>query len=88
MEINVNDDIKIVEIWLTRAEREDAGLRERLKPLYQKYKAKKYMVAQFESGGQALEDITGALLVYNRKRSAQMEMEREKRQGTTICDTI
>ena len=48
------------------------------------YKAKKYMVAQFESGDQELEDITGALLVYNRKRSAQLEIEREKQQGIAM----
>ena len=84
MEINVNDDTKIVEIWLTKSEREDAGLRERLKPLYKEYKAKKYMVAQFESGDQELEDITGALLIYNRKRSAQLEIEREKQQGIAM----
>ena len=84
MEINVNDETKIVEIWLTKAEQEDAGLREQLKPLYQKYKAKKYMVAQFESGDQDLEDITGALLVYNRNRSAQLEVEREKQHGMAM----
>ena len=49
MEINVMDDEKLVTIWLTRAEQADAELRERLKPLYAKYKAKKYMVAQFHS---------------------------------------
>ena len=50
MEINVRDDSKLVEIWLTNAEKRNAELRENLKPLYQEYKAKNYLVAVFESG--------------------------------------
>ena len=78
MEINVRDSDKIVEVWLTREEKQDLNLRERLKPLYQEYKAKKFLVAVFESGEQNLEELTGSLLVYNRKRAVQLEMEREK----------
>lgn len=78
MEINVKDDIKIVEVWLTQEEKRNAALREQLKPLYQEYKEKKYLVAVFESGSQNLWEETGALLCYNRKRIAQMEVEREK----------
>lgn len=84
MKINVRDDIKVVEVWLTREEKRDAVLRERLKPLYQEYKAKKYLVAVFESGSRDLWEETSALLCYNRKRIAQMEVEREKRQGMTM----
>ena len=82
MEINVRDDDKILEVWLTRAEKQDINLRERLKPLYQEYRAKKYLAAVFESGDQNLEELTGSLLGYNRKRIVQLEMKREKRQGT------
>lgn len=81
MEINIRDEIKIAEIWLTREEKRDAALRERLKPFYRKYKREKYLVAVFESGGRDLWEGTGALLCYNRKRTAQMEVEREKRRG-------
>lgn len=81
MEINVRDSNKIVEVWLTQEEKQNANLRERLKPLYQEYKAKKYLVAVFESGERDLEELTGSLLGYNRKRTARLEMEREKRQG-------
>lgn len=84
MEINVKDDIKIVEVWLTREEKRNATLREQLKPLYQDYKKKKYLVAVFESGSQNLWEETGALLCYNRKRIAQMEMEREKQRGVAV----
>ena len=78
MEINVMDDEKLVTIWLTRAEQADAELRERLKPLYAKYKAKKYMVAQFHSGTEDLYEGTRDLLLYNRRRSAELAIKREK----------
>ena len=84
MEINVRDSSKIVEVWLTREEKQDINLREQLKPLYQEYKAKKFLVAVFESGEQDLEELTGSLLGYNRKRIAQLELEREKQQGMTM----
>ena len=84
MEINVRDGDQIVEVWLTREEKRDAKLRERLKVLYQEYRAKKFLVAVFESGEQNLEELTGSLLGYNRKRVVQLEMEREKRQGMAI----
>lgn len=80
----MRDSNKIVEVWLTREEKQDVNLRERLKPLYQEYKAKKFLVAVFESGEQNLEELTGSLLGYNRKRSVQIEMEREKQQGMTM----
>ena len=84
MEVNVRDSSKIVEVWLTREEKQDVNLRERLKPLYQEYKAKEFLVAVFESGEQNLEELTGSLLGYNRKRVVQLEMEREKRQGMAM----
>ena len=84
MEINVRDSSKIVEVWLTREEKRDAELQERLKPLYREYKAKKFLVAVFESGEQDLEELTGSLLGYNKKRIVQLEMEREKRQGMAM----
>ena len=84
MEINVRDSSKIVEVWLTREEKQNINLRERLKPLYQKYKAKEFLVAVFESGEQNLEELTGSLLRYNRKRVVQLEMERERQQGMAM----
>lgn len=84
MEINVWDDIKVVEIWLTREEKQNVTLREQLKPLYQKYKGKKYLVAVFESGSRDLWDETSALLCYNRKLIAQMEMNCEKQSGIAL----
>ncbi len=78
MEINVRDDRKIVEVWLTREEQGDRALREKLRPLYQQYRAKKYTVAVFLSGTQDLAEETGALLRYNRRRSAELEVKRKR----------
>ena len=45
MRMEVREQNKIVELWLTREEKEDAAFRESLKPLYQQYKAQNYLVA-------------------------------------------
>lgn len=74
MEIHVRDGSKLVEVWLTKTEKQDAELRERLEPLYQEYKAKSYLVAVFMSGEQDLAELTSGLLCDHRKRSAQREV--------------
>ncbi len=78
MEINVRDDRKIVEVWLTREEQGDQALKEKLRPLYQQYRAKNNTVAVFLSGTQDLAEETGALLRYNRRRSAELEVKRKR----------
>ena len=78
--MDVRDDKKIVEIWLTNAEKNDPVLREQLKDVYAEYKAKKYMVAVFESGKGNLYENTRDLLLYNRRRSAEREVQQEKKQ--------
>ena len=90
MEINVLDDEKLVTIWLTRAEQSDAALQEQLKSVYAKCKAKKYMVTLFHSGTEDLYECTRDLLLYNRRRSAELAIKREqqlmpsKQEGETI----
>lgn len=84
MEIHVRDGSRIVEVWLTRAEKQDAELQEKLKPMYREYKDKNYLVAVFQSGEQDLADVTSDLLCYNRKRIAQLEVEREKQSGMVM----
>ena len=78
MEVYVRDDMKLVTVWLTRAEQEDAAIREQLKALYADYKAKKYMVAQFHSGTEDLYHNTRDLLLFNRKRIEELAVQREK----------
>ena len=78
MEVYVKDDRKLVEIWLTNAEKQDRGLRESLKGIFDKYKRKKYLVAVFESGEKELYRETLELLSYNKRRCAELEVQREK----------
>ena len=85
MEINVRDDRKIVDIWLTNEEQQDQLLREKLKPLYQQYEAKKYKVAVFLSGNRNLAEETGALLRYNKKRTAELEVQRERKRRKSMA---
>ncbi len=79
MEMNVIDDKKLVEIWLTNAEKKDLALRESLKSVYAKYKKKNYLVAVFESGEKDLYQGTLDLLAYNKRRCAEIEVQREKK---------
>ncbi len=78
MEVKVDHNRKLVEFWLTSADQEDSHLREQLRQQYSIYKEKNYMVAQFHSGTESLYPLTRELLLYNRKRVAQMEVQREK----------
>ena len=84
MEIHVRDSSKLVEVWLTNSEKQDAELRERLKPLYREYKAKNYLVAVFLSGEQDLTELTGSLLCDHRRRSVQREVGLERQSGMVM----
>ncbi len=86
MEINIHDDKKMVEVWLTRAEKQDEALQQELKPLYAQYKKKKFMVAVFESGEQDLYQNTLALLSYNKRRIPELEMMREKQMRQAVAE--
>lgn len=78
MVLKEHADMKIVEIWLTQAEQEDDDLHQQLQKLYQNYSRRKFKIAQFHSGTGSLYDATRDLLLFNRKRIAQMENRREK----------
>ena len=86
MEMNVRDEKQLVEIWLTNAEKKDLALREGLKDIYDKYKKKKYLVAVFESGEKDLYQGTLDLLAYNKRRCAELEVQREKKQHTAAAE--
>ena len=84
MELNVRNESKIVEIWLTKAEKQDAQLQKELKLVYESFCEVGYTVATFLAGDQDLADTTSDLVCYNRKRIAQLEVEREKKQGLAM----
>ena len=66
LEINIDDDKRIVSVWLTKAEKADDNFRQSLKPFYQKYHNRKYKVAVYLSGEGDLLESTKALLLHNR----------------------
>ena len=78
MEVRVHDDMKLVEIWLTRQEQADDVIREQLQRMYQDYKSRKYMVAQFHSGSADLYAFTHDLLIFNRRRIEELAIQLEK----------
>ena len=84
MELTVKDEQKLVEIWLTNAEKADPVLRAGLQGIYDTYQKKKYLVAVFEAGSCDLYEQTRDLLLYNRQRMAEQEVQREKAQQMTM----
>ena len=82
MEIIQDDAKKLVQVWLTRQEGEDSAVQERLQPMYAQWKQQKYMVAVFHSGQENLKENTLALLAYNKRRSAELAVQREKKRRT------
>lgn len=86
MEMDVRDDKKMVEIWLSNAEKKDSELRAGLKEIYSKFNRKKYLVAVFESGEKDLYQGTLDLLAYNKRRCAELEVKREKMQRSAVME--
>ena len=84
MRMEIRDESKIVELWLTREERDDSAFRESLKPIYQQYKDQNYLVAVFLSGEEDLYQQTRDLLLYNRRRLAEKEVQAEKQAGLAM----
>lgn len=82
MEIIQDDAKKLVQVWLTRQEGEDSAVQERLQPMYAQWKQQKYMVAVFHSGQEDLKENTMALLAYNKRRSAELAVQQEKKRRT------
>lgn len=82
--MEIREQSKIVELWLTREERDDPAFRESLKPIYQQYKDQKYLVAVFLSGEDDLYQQTLDLLLYNRRRLAEKEVQAEKQAGLVM----
>ena len=78
MELNVRNDSKIVEIWLTREEKQDAQLQKKLKLVYQSFNETGYTVATFLSGEQALEEITRSAITANGSPSWRWSRKRNK----------
>ena len=78
LQIDILDNQKIVAVWLTRAERDDESVMSRLRSLRSEYKAKKYTVAEYHSGSGDLHTSVLDLLTYNKRRIAELQVQREK----------
>ena len=78
MEMTIRQESMMLEIWLTRAEKADPILQKWLKSVYTTYRAKKYLIAVFESGKDDLYESTRNLLLYNRRRGAEKAVQQEK----------
>ena len=86
MEIERNEEKRIISVWLTRAESQDENLQRRLKSMYPKWKKDKYLVAVYHSGKEDLFESTLALLAYNKKRCAELTVQRAKGQKPTQAE--
>lgn len=84
MRMEVKEQRKVVELWLTRDEKNDQQFLESLKPLYRQYKAQNYMVAVFYSGEEDLYQQTRDLLLYNRRRAAEKEVQEQRQQAMVM----
>ena len=78
MEINPHQESKLVDIWLSHEDQSSQDIQERLRNIYRRCAEEKYTVAVFCSGRQDLAEETSALLLYNRRRSAERAVQREK----------
>ena len=82
--MEVREQSRIVELWLTREERDNPAFRESLRPICQQYRDQKYLVAVFLSGEADLYQQTRDLLLYNRRRLAEREVQAEKGAGLAM----
>ena len=74
MIVRINDDKKLVFVWLKRSETNDTDVRDSLKPMYRDYKNMKYKVAVFISGTRDLTEQTICLLKNNLNIKSQEEV--------------
>ena len=86
LEMRVHDDKKLVEVWLTKTEKDDPQVKAELIALYAQYQSSKYMVAVFQSGEQPLYPTIRDLLAYNRRRSAEVAVQRAKKTRTEALE--
>ena len=78
MHMEVKERSRVVELWLTKEEKNDIQFLDSLKLLCRQYKAQNYMVAVFYSGEKDLYQQTRDLLLYNRRRAAEKEVRGQK----------
>lgn len=84
MRMEVKQPSKVVELWLTREESNDQQFLDSLKPLYRQYQGQNYLVAVFYSGEEDLYQQTRDLLLYNRRRAAEKQVQEQGQQAMAL----
>ena len=79
MRIHMDEDKKIAEIWLTKAESDDPAVDARLKPFYKECKDHKYLAVVYRSGRESLLETTTDLLRHNRNLDVHPQPVRKSR---------
>ena len=79
----VHDDMKLVEIWLTKAESDDDVFCRKLEPIFAEYKKKKYSVVVFSSGKGDRLELTNDLLKHDLELSVRKEVDKLRKNGDT-----
>ena len=77
MRVEIKGQSRTVELWLTREEAGDQGLRQSLEGGCRACRAGGYQAAVFLSGEADLCQQTRALLLYNRRRLAEQAVRAE-----------
>ena len=72
--MEIREQSRMVELWLTQEEKDDPVFRDGLKPIYQKYREQHYLVAVFLPGEGDLYQQTRDLLLYNRRKLAEEQV--------------
>lgn len=80
MVMSVLEDHKLVQIWLTNEEKDDPDVHARLKPVYAENKRQGFQTVVYKSGHQDLKEGIRDLLLYNKRKLAELEVQREKQQ--------
>lgn len=71
--VRQNDRQKVMEIWLTKEDQENAVFMDGLNAKYEEWKQQGYLPVVYRSGSEPLFDCTLDLLKHNRKVSARSE---------------
>ena len=79
MRIHMDEDKRIAEIWLTKAESDDPAVETRLKPFYSECKDHKYLAVVYRSGKEDLLETTKDLLRHNRNLDVHPQPVRKSR---------
>ena len=79
MRIHMDEEKKIAEIWLTKAESDDPAVDARLKPFYKEFKDHKYLAVVYRSGRESLLETTKDLLRHNRNLDVHPQPVRKSR---------